>query len=187
MGVVASFVLIGVLGGVSTALAQPAAQAPAAAAPDPNPLTSEARRASDRVAGNLLRMAEKMPEEHYGFQAVPEIRPFAATLGHTIDSRTRTCASLTGSGAQPGASSLKTKADLVAAMKASIAECEKAFATLNDAAIVGVLTGGRGGPRSRLAAIYGMVAHDNEEYGYLAVHMRLKGIVPPSSEPAPAR
>jgi len=27
-----------------------------------------------------------------------------------------------------------------------------------------------------------MVAHDNEEYGYLAVHLRLKGIVPPSSE-----
>jgi hypothetical protein len=32
-----------------------------------------------------------------------------------------------------------------------------------------------------------MVAHDNEEYGYLAVHMRLKGVVPPSSEAAPAR
>jgi hypothetical protein len=72
-------------------------------------------------------------------------------------------------------------------MKASIAECEKAFATLTDATIVGVVTGGRGGPRSRLAAVYGMVAHDNEEYGYLAVHMRLKGVVPPSSEAAPAR
>jgi hypothetical protein len=186
MRAVASFLLIGFLGLAPAALAQAPAASPAAA-PDPNPLTAEARRAVDRIAGNLLRMAEKMPEEHYGFQAVPEIRPFAATLGHTIDSRTRTCASLSGSGAQPGASALKTKAELVAAMKASIAECEKAFATLTDATIVGVVTGGRGGPRSRLAAVYGMVAHDNEEYGYLAVHMRLKGVVPPSSEAAPAR
>ncbi|BCS32041.1 hypothetical protein TBR22_A12460 [Luteitalea sp. TBR-22] len=186
MRAVASFLLMGVLGLAPVASAQ-APAAPPAAAPDPNPLTAEARRAVERISGNLLRMAEKMPEEHYGFQAVPEIRTFAATLGHTIDSRTRTCASLSGSGAQPGASALKAKADLVAAMKASIAECEKAFATLTDATIVGVVTGGRGGPRSRLAAIYGMVAHDNEEYGYLAVHMRLKGVVPPSSEAAPPR
>jgi hypothetical protein len=27
--------------------------------------------------------------------------------------------------------------------------------------------------------------HNNEEYGYLAVYMRLKGVVPPSSEPRP--
>jgi hypothetical protein len=84
MRAVASFLLIGVLGLAPAALAQAPAASPAAA-PDPNPLTAEARRAVDRIAGNLLRMAEKMPEEHYGFQAVPEIRPFAATLGHTID------------------------------------------------------------------------------------------------------
>jgi hypothetical protein len=28
----------------------------------------------------------------------------------------------------------------------------------------------------------GNTTHDNEEYGYLAVYMRLKGIVPPSSD-----
>jgi len=36
------------------------------------------------------------------------------------------------------------------------------------------------------ASITGFLVHNNEEYGYLAVYMRLKGIVPPSSEPAPA-
>ena len=27
-----------------------------------------------------------------------------------------------------------------------------------------------------------VVSHSNEEYGYMAVYLRLKGIVPPSSE-----
>jgi hypothetical protein len=94
---------------------------------------------------------------------------------------------VTGSGTQLGAGNMKAKADLVAAMKSSIAECEKAFASLTDATVVQMTTGGRGGARSRLATLWGMVAHDNEEYGYLAVHLRLKGIVPPSSEGGPMK
>jgi hypothetical protein len=157
-------------------------QTQATAAPAANPLSTEVKQAADRVANLLLRMAEKVPEDLYGFQPVPEIRTFAGTLGHTIDTRMRTCAAITGSGTQLGASKMTAKAELVGAMKTSIAECDKAFAGLTDAAVVQMSTGGRGGPRSRLATLYGMVVHDNEEYGYLAVYLRLKGIVPPSSE-----
>ena len=173
---------------VVAAQAPPAGtQAPAAAAQIAPPLTTETKQAADRVANNLLRMAEKMPEEFYAFQPVPEIRTFAGTLGHTIDMRMRTCAGVTGSGTQLIASNMKAKADLVAAMKSSIAECDIAFAGLTDATVVQMSTGGRGGPRSRLSSLYAMVAHDNEEYGYLAVHLRLKGIVPPSSEGGPMK
>ena len=157
-------------------------QTQATAAPAANPLSTEVKQAADRVANLLLRMAEKVPEDLYGFQPVPEIRTFAGTLGHTIDTRMRTCAAITGSGTQLGASKMTAKAELVGAMKTSIAECDKAFAGLTDAAVVQMSAGGRGGPRSRLATLYGMVVHDNEEYGYLAVYLRLKGIVPPSSE-----
>jgi hypothetical protein len=167
------------------AAAPPAGTQPPAAAA--NPLSAEIKQAADRVATNLLRMAEKMPEDLYGFQAVPEIRTFAGTLGHTIDSRMRTCAGITGSGTQLGASNMKAKADLVAAMKSSIAECDKAFASLTDAGVVQMVAGPRGGARSRLTSLYGMVAHDNEEYGYMAVQLRLKGIVPPSSEGGPMK
>jgi hypothetical protein len=170
---------------VAAAQTPPApAQAPpmGAQTPPANPLVTEAKQAADRVANNLLKMAEKMPEEFYGFQVVPEIRTFVGTLGHTIDSRMRTCAGITGSGTQLGAGKMTAKAEIVAAMKSSIAECDKAFASFTDATVVQLVTGGRGGARSRLASLYGMVAHDNEEYGYLAVHLRLKGIVPPSSE-----
>jgi hypothetical protein len=39
--------------------------------------------------------------------------------------------------------------------------------------------------RAGLFAHY--LGHANEMYGYLSVYLRLKGIVPPSSEPRPAR
>ena len=42
---------------------------------------------------------------------------------------------------------------------------------------------GRGGQRSKLAMLWGVVSHSNEIYGTMGVYMRLKGIVPPSSEP----
>jgi hypothetical protein len=157
------------------------AQAPAAA-PPANPLASEIKSAYDRVANNLLAMAVKMPEENYGFKAVPEIRSFAGTLGHTIDMQLRACATANGSTVQATASAMTAKADLVAAMKASMAECDKAFASLTDATAVQLSSSGRGAARSKLGTLYGMVIHDNEEYGYMAVELRLKGIVPPSSE-----
>jgi hypothetical protein len=180
-----TLVAVAVCVGAVIAQAPPAGgQAPA---PSANPLSTEVKQAADRVANNLLKMAEKMPEDLYGYQATPEIRTFAGTFGHTVDSRMRTCASITGSGTQLGASNMKAKAELVAAMKSTIAECDKAFASLTDASVVQAAAGGRGPARSRLASLYGMVAHDNEEYGYLAVQMRLKGIVPPSSEGGPMK
>jgi hypothetical protein len=38
------------------------------------------------------------------------------------------------------------------------------------------------GQRTKLGALVGNYVHDNEEYGYMSVYLRLKGVVPPSSE-----
>ncbi len=154
--------------------AQPAAPA--------NPLTTELRQAFDRVTNNLLRMAEKMPEENYSFKPVPEIRDFGATMAHTIDYQMRTCSTVNGEAKSVDAASKKTKAEIVEAMKTAMAECAKAFDSLTDATIVQMMSGGRGPQRSKLGALNSVVGHNNEEYGYLAVYLRLKGIVPPSSE-----
>ena len=173
---------------VVTAGAPPAVtQPPPPAGQSANPLSAEVQHAADRVADNLLKIAEKMPADQYGFQVVPDIPTFAGTLGHAIDMRMRTCANITGSGKQLNTTNMTAKADLVAAMKSSIAECDKALAGLTDATAVQMFTGERRGPRSRLSSLYDMVAHDNEECGYLALHLRLRGIEPPSSEGSPMR
>ena len=133
------------------------------------------------VKNNLTRAAEKMPDDAYDFKASPDIRTFGALIGHIADSQMRTCSGVNGEMQQGKASSLTAKADLVAALKASFEACDKAYGSLTDANANEMMKGPRG-ERSRLGILTGNVIHDNEEYGYLAVYMRIKGVVPPSSD-----
>jgi hypothetical protein len=73
------------------------------------------------------------------------------------------------------------KAAILDALKASFAECDKAYAGLTDANQTEML---QAGPykRSHLSMLWGNVAHDNEQYATLSLYLRLKGLVPPSSE-----
>jgi hypothetical protein len=38
------------------------------------------------------------------------------------------------------------------------------------------------GKRSRLSMLWGNIGHDNEQYAILSLYLRLKGLVPPTSE-----
>ena len=63
------------------------------------------------------------------------------------------------------------------------------FDALTDQTAQEMVSSRLGGPfppdpmRSRLATLYNLVRHSNEMYGYMAVYLRLKGIVPPTSAP----
>ncbi len=135
------------------------------------------------IKTNLMKAAEKMPDDQYGFKASPDIRTFGALIAHVADAQGRTCAAVSGATAPASAGSKTTKADLVAALTASFEACDAVFNSLTDEDATKMVTGGRGGPRSKFAILWGVVVHSNEEYGYLSVYMRVKGIVPPSSEP----
>jgi hypothetical protein len=146
-----------------------------------NPLSTELKQMYTGVKNNHLRMAEKMPEEHYGFQPTPDIRTFGQLVAHVADSQARNCSAVTGQPKSLGAASKTSKADLVAALKESFAICDSAIDALTDTTASQMVKTGRG-ERSKLGTLFGTVSHANEEYGYMAVYLRLKGIVPPSSE-----
>jgi uncharacterized damage-inducible protein DinB len=146
-----------------------------------NPLSTELKQMYAGVKNNLTKMAEKMPEENYSFKATADIRTFGQLIGHVADSQARTCSSLAGEPKQLNASSKTAKPALVEALKESFAMCDAVIDKLTDAAAAEMVKTPRG-ERSRLGALAGMISHSNEEYGYMAVYMRLKGVVPPSSE-----
>jgi hypothetical protein len=135
------------------------------------------------IKNNLNGAAEKMPDDQYNFKASPDIRTFGALIAHVADSQARTCSAIAGSTPPESAGSKTAKADLVAALKASFDICDGVINSLSDEDASKTVSMGRGGPRSKFAVLWGIIAHSNEEYGYLAVYMRLKGIVPPSSTP----
>ena len=148
------------------------------------PFIGELKQNYTIVKNNHLRMVEKMPEEHYGFKPAAEIRSFAEAVAHVADAQALTCSLVNGESQVVNAASKKTKADLVAALKASYAICDAAFDALTDTGASQMVRLGQSTrERSKLGLLAGMISHSNEQYGYLAVYLRLKGIVPPSSEP----
>ena len=146
-----------------------------------NPLSSEAQQSWTRTRANLLAAAEKMPEENYGFKPAPESQSFKDLVAHTADSAAGVCSGFNGERRQIGAASKTSKADLVAALKEGLAECDKAYSSLTDTKATEMIEG-RGGKRTRLGVLYGNTIHLEHEYAQMAVHLRLKGVVPPSTE-----
>jgi hypothetical protein len=68
----------------------------------------------------------------------------------------------------------------VAALKASFDECDGVFDTTTDAIATQVIKTGDS-EHSKFWALLYATLHDNEEYGYLAVYLRLKELIPPST------
>lgn len=142
-----------------------------------SPVITDARQSYDTIKGYLTRAAAAMPEEDYSFKPTPDIRTFAALLGHIADHQTRFCSASMGAPKQGDAGSKTSKADLTAALAASFKVCDAAWDSLTDAN-----AGEKMGQRSRMGTLLVDVIHSNEEYGYMAIYFRLKGIVPPSSD-----
>jgi uncharacterized damage-inducible protein DinB len=149
-----------------------------------SPLTELKQYYYGAMKRNLTAMADKMPEEHFAFKPTPEIRTFGESVAHVADAQARNCNLVAGAGSKTlDAEKKKTKAELVAALKESFAICDAAFAALTDAQASEMVKVGQSGFQlTKLSLLVSMVAHSNEQHGYMAVYLRLKGIVPPSTE-----
>lgn len=131
---------------------------------------------------NILKAADKMPAGDFAYKPTPEVRTFARVVNHVTEAQIRSCGAINGhasSAKVPAETADKT--EIVEALKASFAECDKAYAALTGADMMEVLPVGQG-KRSRVGLAWGNVSHDNEQYATLALYLRLKGLVPPSSE-----
>jgi uncharacterized damage-inducible protein DinB len=149
-----------------------------------NPLTDGEKAIYGIVKNNLIRSAEKMPEENYGFKPTPEVRSFGQLIGHVADAQYMFCSVASGDkNPAPGVEKSKTtKADLVAALKDAVAYCDKAMDGMTDAKAAEMVKF-FGRDMARLTVLTFNTAHSDEHYGNVVTYMRLKGLVPSSSEP----
>lgn len=148
--------------------------------------SAEARSAWVAVSGNLIAAAAKLPEADYSFRPTPEVRSFAQLIGHVADAHFMFCAPLLPQ-AKPrsGAEKLTSKAELLNALKDSVDFCTAAADRLADGDSAPVQLFGR--DRAKLSVLWTNISHSNEHYGNVATYLRMKGIVPPSSEGAAVR
>jgi DinB superfamily len=147
-----------------------------------NPVVTEMKAAYTSIKYNLLKAAEKAPEDIYAFKPAPEMRSLGELIQHIAEAQINYCGRVNGVTAKPDFGS-KSKTDIVKAFQTSFDVCDAGWAALTDANATEMTGAGRGA-LSKLGALIRNVIHDNEEYGYLSVYFRMKGIVPPSSDTA---
>lgn len=161
-----------------------AAQAPASttAAANPNPAVAAAAAPYEQVKNYLLRSAEQTPESLYAFKATPEVRSLGQLIAHVADGQMAYCSAALGeTSSQPSVEqTMTTKATIVEALKTSITLCDRAYAQTDAQAMAEAKIFGRVG--TRLGALVMNSTHDYEHYGNIVTYLRLKGIVPPSSQ-----
>src|SRR5687768_12328887 len=98
--------------------------APASAAAQESPLSSHTRFMYAGVKAILVRSAEKMPEEQYGFKPTEAVRSFGQIIGHVTDWQYRYCSTVLGEQNPSKGSAEKTvstKAELIDGLKTALA------------------------------------------------------------------
>ena len=154
----------------------------------PDLAVGSARAQWQQLTAYITSAAEQIPEVDYSFRPVSTVRTFGELIGHLAGSQYLICAAALG---EKGGSedaiekSTTTKKGLVDALRASTEYCSRAYAQ-SDAASAGATTM-FGRPTTRLNALILNATHNGEHYGNIVTYMRIKGMVPPSSQPAPPR
>jgi uncharacterized damage-inducible protein DinB len=155
-----------------------------------NPLASWLRNAYTTNRNYIAKSAEKVPEEFYNMRPGPqaEVRTFGQIIGHLANFNYLWCAEAKG---EPNPNEgndfekVTAKADLVKALNGAQTYCDVVYAALTDASGIEMIQVTRpNGQRNQLPRASRLIlnyAHNNEHYGNLVTYMRIKGIVPPSS------
>ncbi len=131
----------------------------------------------------LVRAAEQVPESLYAFKPVANVRSMGQLFAHVAGSEMAFCAMVLGE--RPRAEddverTTTAKADLVQALKNAGTYCERAYAIADASAAAMMDVFGQ--QRTKLYALTMNAAHDWEHYGNVVTYMRIKGLVPPSSQ-----
>ncbi|MCX6537639.1 MAG: DinB family protein [Acidobacteria bacterium] len=166
--------------------AAPAATAQAAPAGPTEPLSRVIFNGYNAIKRNLTESAAKVPEADYSFQPTKDVRNFAQMFDHVANSQFSYCAAAKGE-ANPNKDDFEktatTKAAAVKALADSFAYCDTVYGTLTDAKALEMIKVGQN-ESPRAGRLIANTAHLNEHYGNLVTMMRLKGMVPPSTERA---
>lgn len=161
------------VGGVPPAQAQEGAASAA---------VSTTRQLWESMIGHITTAAEELPESTYSYKPTPDVRSFGQLVGHVAGAQYLICAAaLNQPPRQEDAveKSAKTKAQLVAALKASTEYCTRAYSQTDKAAQGKTKLFGQ--ERTRFYALGLNATHDAEHYGNIVTYLRINGIVPPSS------
>ena len=155
-------------------------------APPDRSATRYARILWQEVSTYLIRAAADAPDSLFGYRPTPDVRSFGGQLDHVAASQNAYCRVALGEKSTGGSdgTGAKTKAEVLMALRASNELCAHAYAQNDSQAALPAYAGDK---RSRLYQLLENATHNNQHYGNIVTYLRLNHIVPPSSQPAPAK
>jgi len=176
----------------------PAASAQATDAGYPDELSpslaASAKAMHAMIHRDLAEAAESMRADEYSFRPTPQVRTFGQIIGHVVDANFFFCSQVAGekSPATADYEQITDKAALVKALNDSLVYCDRVYAATTDANFIqpvqiANVVGAGSTNTVRGAMLMYNITHNNEHYGSLAVYMRLKGHLPPSTARAQQR
>jgi uncharacterized damage-inducible protein DinB len=165
--------------GVMTAIA---ASSLWAQSPTPS-LAQELAATWERAAGNMIDVADAMPEERYDFKPTPEVRTFREQLVHVADTVQRFIdAANDTKSASDSPPTPMAKADVVGLLTQRLQAGQAMIKSLTDAQMVEPVKFPFG---DRMVSRYGFwmgpLLDAADHYGQLVIYLRLNGIVPPAT------
>lgn len=139
------------------------------------------------IGRKLTAMAEDFPEDKYDFKPTPAQRSFAEQLLHAAGANYYFTNPAMGlkppAGEDPKRDQYKTKADIVAFVKKSVADGAAAIQSKGEKGLTTEVVYSPDQKARILDIAYGIIEHSGEHYGQLVVYYRLAGLVPPESRP----
>jgi uncharacterized damage-inducible protein DinB len=158
---------------------------PAVQAQDANPVVASAKEIYARQSIYMVKAAEEMPADKYGYRPTPEQWTFGKVVAHVVQANNGVCGMLSGTKAPAGAPVTETssKEALVAALKASFDFCGPAMDNLKDAQLGEPVTFFGGVKKPKARALVEIVADLEDHYSQMASYLRLNGMLPPSAAP----
>ena len=155
------------------------------------PLGAVVQRSFNVFTNYLVMAAEMMPESGYAFRPTPELRTFGQQINHATGAHYSFCSQAglppgVQKQATPNLAAMATKPAIVAALRESIAYCDRILAAAPEnwlmelaPALGGSSSGQIRGIRAH-AFIYNAV-HSAEDYGTITTYLLMQGVVPPST------
>jgi uncharacterized damage-inducible protein DinB len=128
----------------------------------------------------VLGIVEVMPEDKWDFKATPAVRSVREIVTHLVGENYLFFGRVSGENLGNPAEKLKTRAELLKALRDSYDYGAKVWAGLTDEKALEMIDV-RGQKVQRWSPILGAIQDNMNHYGNLVIYVRLNGLVPPRS------
>lgn len=151
---------------IATILLVAASPARAQAAPDVAAMGA-VRHGFNEVHGWVLRAAELVPQERYGYRPVGTVRTYGQLVAHIAAAYDYYCDRAAGRNTEwvDADTTITDRAAIIGRLQRSAATCTWVL----------------GGTPVRIDQLMANIAHTNLHYGNMVTYLRMMGLVPPSS------